>query len=127
MVAVLSEWWLVPTTADHCGHIPVPYSREVRQVESLANLAKRLQFAKLQSYKLVVTINIVLADPYFSTQHLKRVNSLKSYYLLMMPRSINQLDVKLTTCNSNVILLHCIDGQKLGYLILILVSVTCYI
>ena len=22
MVAVLSEWWLVPTTADHCGHIP---------------------------------------------------------------------------------------------------------
>ena len=45
--------------------ILIPYSREVRQVESLANLAKRLQFAKLQSYKLVVTINIVLADPYF--------------------------------------------------------------
>ena len=22
MVAVLSEWWLVLTTADHCGHIP---------------------------------------------------------------------------------------------------------
>ena len=22
VVAVLSEWWLVPTTADHCGHIP---------------------------------------------------------------------------------------------------------
>ena len=25
----------------------------------------------------------------------------QSYYLLMMPKSINQLDVKLTTCNSN--------------------------
>ena len=22
MVAILSEWWSVPTTADHCGYIP---------------------------------------------------------------------------------------------------------
>ena len=22
MVAIFSEWWLVPITADHCGHIP---------------------------------------------------------------------------------------------------------
>ena len=50
--------------------------------------------------------------------------TIQFHYSLMMPRSINQLDVKLITCNSNVILLHCIDGQKLGYLILILVSVT---
>ena len=30
---------------------------------------------------------------------------LLSYCLLMIPRYISQLDVKLTTCNSNVILL----------------------
>ena len=22
VVAILAEWWLRPTTADHCGHIP---------------------------------------------------------------------------------------------------------
>ena len=22
VVVILSEWWSVPTTADHCGHIP---------------------------------------------------------------------------------------------------------
>ena len=22
MIILISEWWLVPTTADHCGHIP---------------------------------------------------------------------------------------------------------
>ena len=32
MVAVLSEWWLVPTTADHCGHIPAD-SEVQREVE----------------------------------------------------------------------------------------------
>ena len=29
-----------------------------------------------------------------------------------MPKSINQLDVKLTTCNSNMILLHCITPTE---------------
>ena len=27
-MAILLEWWLVPTTADHCGHIsgaPIPF------------------------------------------------------------------------------------------------------
>ena len=38
------------------------YSRKVWRVESLANLANRLRFAKLKPSKLVVTINNPLAD-----------------------------------------------------------------
>ena len=45
-------------------HSEILYSRKVRQVESLANLMNRLQFVKLKSSKLVVTINNPLADPF---------------------------------------------------------------
>ena len=47
-----------------------------------------------------------------------------TYYLLMMPRCFDQLDAKPTTCNFNVILLNCINGQKPGCSISILASVT---
>ena len=40
----------------------IPYSGKVWLVESLANLANRLQFAKLKPSKLVVTIDNPLAD-----------------------------------------------------------------
>ena len=59
-------------------NMPLPYSRKVWQVESLANLANRLQFAKLKPSKLVVTIDNPLADLFisqtFSTKCLKTVN-----------------------------------------------------
>ena len=54
-------------------------SGKVWQVESLANLANRLQFAKLKPSKLVLTINDPLVihsfAKLFSTKHLKRANS----------------------------------------------------
>ena len=40
----------------------IPYSGKVWRGESLANLANRLQFAKLKPSKLVVTIDNPLAD-----------------------------------------------------------------
>ena len=47
----------------------------------------------------------------------------QSYYLLMMPRSFDQLDVKLITYNFNGTLIYCLNGQKPGCLISILASV----
>ena len=66
-------------------------------------------------------------DPYslyYMLMTFHQLLTVQYYYLLMMPRSINQLDVKRTTCDFNMILLHCMSGQELGYLILILASVT---
>ena len=57
----------------------IPYSGRDWQVESLANMANHLQFAKLKASKVVVTINNPLADLFihqtFSAKCLKRVNS----------------------------------------------------
>ena len=39
VVVILSEWWLVLTTANHCGHIPGMYvSKEVRVSEKVIAL-----------------------------------------------------------------------------------------
>ena len=51
---------------------------KILNLESLANLVNRLQFAKLKPSKVVVTIKNPLDDPFirqtFPTKHLKRVN-----------------------------------------------------
>ena len=65
---------------DHIRPIrQIPYSGKVWRVESLANLANRLQFAKLKPSKVVVTINNPLADlsfaKLFSAKRLKIANS----------------------------------------------------
>ena len=57
----------------------IPYSGKVWWVESLANLANCLQFAKLKPSKVVPTINnpsmIYSFAKLFSAKHLKRANS----------------------------------------------------
>ena len=47
---------------DPCRHSDIPYSLKAWQVESLANMANRLQFAKLKPSKLVVLMNNLLVD-----------------------------------------------------------------
>ena len=42
---------------DPCRHSDIPYSQKAWQVESLANMANHLQFAKLKPSKLVVSMN----------------------------------------------------------------------
>ena len=63
----------------HTRQSEVLYSGKVWQVESLANLANCLRFAKLKPSKVVVTINNFMADLFncqtFSAKCLKRVNS----------------------------------------------------
>ena len=38
----MAEWWLGPTTADQCGHIPVILYRIVRNFGEVYNLANNL-------------------------------------------------------------------------------------
>ena len=42
---------------DPCRHSDIPYSQKALRVESLANMANLLQFAKLKLLKLVVSMN----------------------------------------------------------------------
>ena len=63
---------------DPCRHSDIPYSQKAWRVESLANMANHLQFAKLKPLKLVVSMNNLLVDLFihrtFFCKHLKRVN-----------------------------------------------------
>ena len=47
---------------EHGNIHDIPYSGKVWQVESLVNLANRLQFANLKPFKVVITINNPLDD-----------------------------------------------------------------
>ena len=61
------------------NYTQILYRRKDWRVESLANLANRLRFAKLKPSEVVVTINNPLADLFirqtFSTKCLEGVNS----------------------------------------------------
>jgi len=49
VVVILSEWWLVPTTADHCGHIPAE--------ETVGDLKRAKALAKISLHnKMVLTL-----------------------------------------------------------------------
>ena len=58
VVANFHAWWLVPTTADHCGHIPGIYVRKTCQLDpKIINIYILVQamYLQLTSNKQVTT------------------------------------------------------------------------
>ena len=88
----------------------IPYSRKAWQVENLANLANHLQFTKLKSSKLVVTINKSLADLFicqtFFCQTLEKSKFAKlSWHMVVASLNVFMLHV---TCYAHIHACHSI-------------------